>query len=149
MDWSQVLYAGLLALALIAGRPPLIIAAALVFDFAATMTLAADPVSVAIVDLIAILMLIGRGARANIIAGLFVIMQPLYIAAHNQWLSHAAAYSIVDLIAYVQLGVAGGMDRGILTYTRNLLRLFTGSSDFASLRVRSSDHAVNQKMRRE
>ena len=114
VDWTQALYIGLLAIALILGKPGWQIAGAMVVDLAGTMAFAPDPIKVAVVDLSVAAWLFGEGQRrATILAGLFITMVTVEGFAVVFKLQNAATYTIVDLLAYVQLGVIGGADRGM------------------------------------
>lgn len=117
MDWSQYLYLGAMGAAFLLGRPHPIIMAALVGNLLATMLLAADPVSVAVADVTAAAVLLVAGTRrAYVIAALFVLMQPIYFAAWLYSWPNWITYTCIDLIAYLQLAVAGGMDRPLAAW---------------------------------
>lgn len=119
MDWSQILYLALLVLAIYTGQPNPLIAFAMIFDLVGTMLFAADPFSVAIIDLVAVILLAGEGRRANAIAALFVLAQPVYFL-HAFGLNNAAIYTIVDCIAYLQLFILGRGDVGLARACRYL-----------------------------
>jgi hypothetical protein len=133
MDWSQFLYTAALLLAIRSGRPAPVVTAAMFMDLAGTMLLHHEPGQVAIIDLVAIVMLAGNGTRSNVIAALFIVMQPIYML-HSFGLSNTAIYTIVDLIAYAQLIVLGGWDVGMRRRARNLSRRYHSHSLAASIR---------------
>ena len=123
MDWSQALYIGLLASALIVGKPGWQITGVMLFDLAGTMAFSADPIKVAVVDLSAMAWLFGeRRLPATIIAALFGAMVAVEGLAGIFKLQNAATYTIVDLLAYGQLGVIGGAGRGMGRFVRSIAR---------------------------
>lgn len=109
--WQAIIAAGLL-LALL-GKPPARLWFAVAGNFIVTMILAENPVPVAIADLMTAAIILGVSTRANIVAGLFALMQPIYIAGFALGWPDATTYACIDLLAYVQLGVMGGVDRGM------------------------------------
>jgi hypothetical protein len=113
MDWSQALYIGLLALALLYGRPQAVVWVAIIGDLAGTMLLADDYRAVAVIDIIAASLLVGRHWRQNVVAAIFLLMQPVYAVAQMFDFPHWITYGCVDAMAYCQLGVIGGVDRGM------------------------------------
>lgn len=113
MDWSQVLYATLLALAIWVGRPGWGIALAMVANLAATMVLAGDPLAVGMADLVVCSWLLAIGTRqALIVAAIFATMQPVYVAAWAFGWPGLATYAIVDALAFAQLWVISGASGG-------------------------------------
>ena len=113
MHWTQAALVALLCLSIYTGRQPTVVWLAMVVNLTGTMFLKADPMSVAAVDMVSIVMLLGEGRRARNVALLFVAMQPLYLAHYYLGLQKALVYGVVDLIALVQLGVLGGWDIGL------------------------------------
>ena len=114
MDWSQGLYAAVLAIAALkAGKDYWLLSAVMIGNFVATMLASESPVSVAIIDLTSAGLLINEGRRANILAFVFLAMQPIYVAGHYLGLKSGAIYTLIDLLAYVQLFVFGGWNVGI------------------------------------
>lgn len=67
---------------------------------------------VAISDLVAASFLIGT-ARERVVAGIFAIMAPVYLAGELFHWSTNATFSVVEFLGYVQAGVIGGVDNGI------------------------------------
>lgn len=118
MDWSQAAYVTALVVAVYAGRPAAVVIAVLVINLVWTMQVSASPVVVGIIDLLSCAALIGVSARANVIAAIFAIMVPVYVIGTVAELPNYATYTTVDLLAYAQLGVAGGLDRGIAAVRR-------------------------------
>jgi hypothetical protein len=113
MDWSQLVFTALLLLAIRTGRPKPIVTFAMVGNLAATMLLSLDPLDVAVADLVAVILLVGASARANIVAALFVAMMPVYIMGAALGLQPWVIYTAVDVLAIMQCGVLGGWDRWI------------------------------------
>ena len=122
MHWTQALYVGLLVLACYTGKPRPAIMVAMWGDLIATMVLASSPIAVGVADAAAMAVLMMAGRRGLVVAMLFSVMIPVYVAA--AWLAwpNEATYAIIDLIAYLQLGVIGGLDRGL----RIAFRAFVG-----------------------
>lgn len=103
--------------AFLLGRPHPLIVLALAGNLLATMLLAADPVSVAVADVTAAaVLLLAETRRAQVVAALFVAMQPIYFAAWLYSWPNWVTYTCIDLIAYLQLAVAGGMDRPLAAW---------------------------------
>jgi len=121
MHWTQAAYVLLLLGAFKAGRPDRRIVAVMLLNLAFTYVLAgaAHITAVAAVDLASAALLIGRSARSNIVAMLFAIMPPLYVASKYGGFSDASTYAIVDIIAYAQCAVIGRFDAGIRNFYRD------------------------------
>lgn len=117
MHWTQGLYLILLIAALWHGKAGPRLTLAMLGNVAATMALASDPVTVGVADTVAAAVLIGGNAKARIVATLFSVMLPVYVSAHVFSWSSATTYAIIDLLAFVQLGVicgaSGGIRRGL------------------------------------
>lgn len=122
MHWTQAVYIGLLLLALASSwRQPwsALIAAVMVGNLVATMTLAVPGTGplqflfVGFADAVCATLLMRGNRRAMKVATLFSVMIPVYVS--GWWFSwpDAITYTIIDLVAYVQLGVIGGLDSGI------------------------------------
>lgn len=113
MHWTQATYLCLLILAIYMGRPIWLIGAVMLGNLTATMAFASDPYAVGAADALSAAILLTSDTRAKIVAMLFSVMIPVYVSA--QWLAWpaSATYAIIDLIALLQLGVIGGVDRGI------------------------------------
>lgn len=111
MDWSQWAYLCILAAAIVGGWGQHRLIAVMVLNLGATVT--ADSLwTVATADILCAVVLIGHGWRANVVAGLFVAMIPVYLAGTAfQW-QPATTYAIIDVLAYLQCGVVGRVDRG-------------------------------------
>jgi hypothetical protein len=110
-DW-QLLYAGLLTLATLTGRPHKALLLVMWGNFCLTLLVNGDPRAVAIADIICASVLVMRTPREAIIAALFLIMIPVYILSHHLSWPAGATYAIVDIIAYAQLCVMGKVDGG-------------------------------------
>jgi hypothetical protein len=110
-DW-QLLYAGLLTLATLMGRPHKALLLVMWGNFVLTILVNGDPRAVAIADIICASVLVLRTPREAIIAALFVLMIPVYILSHHLSWQIGATYAIVDAIAYAQLCVVGKVDGG-------------------------------------
>lgn len=108
----QIIVALLLAWAWGRGKEPLILAV-LTVNFAATMALAGDAKMVATLDALAFsALLMIDTKRADIVGALFALMIPIYwlgaVSGYQPWV----AYSVVDLLCYAQIMVAGHGDNG-------------------------------------
>jgi len=135
MHWTQALYIGLLCVALACSwRQPwsALIAAVMVGNLVATMTLAPDPIAVGIADAVSAAILLLGNTRARTVAMLFSVMIPVYVSADWLLWPNYATYAIIDLIAYLQLGIVGGLDRGIGRICRAAARRWRGLADPAS-----------------
>lgn len=53
------------------------------------------------------------GARANIVAGLFLCMLPIYAIGWLIGASVYATFALVELLGWLQIAVVGNVDRGI------------------------------------
>jgi hypothetical protein len=133
MDPSQFAVTAALALALYTGRPRPIVALAMVGNLFASMALGGQPIALAVADWVSIALLIGEGRRAAVIAALFLVMQPIYVAGHYLGLRHSVIYTLIDVIAFVQLSVLGGWDAGMGRLAGHL----------RGWRLRRSDPAIN------
>ena len=122
MSGWQAFYIAALTVALSTGRPGFSIVAAMTFDLLASVLFASDPVSVAVADLVAAVILIGHGRRANIIALIFVAMVLLEVIASRLHVENAIIYTVTDVLAFVQCGVIGGADRGVGRICRAIRR---------------------------
>lgn len=123
MHWTQALYLGLLCAALASswrGDWSARIAAVMLCNVTATMALASSPLAVGVADAASAAALINGNRRAQIVATLFSVMIVFYVSAWGFGWENSTTYTIIDLIAYAQLGVIGGLDR------------WTGSGDMAS-----------------
>jgi hypothetical protein len=126
MDWSQALYIGALALAIWTGKPGRLICGVMLANLAVTMTMWREPLTVGLFDLVCAVILIGKDRRANIVAGCFALMQPVYVASWFWQFPLPATYAIVDLLAFVQLAAIGRWDRGMGIGLRAARRLASG-----------------------
>ena len=124
MHWTQAIYILALLVALSCWRPSKIVWLSMLANLSATMFIAQylHIAMVGIIDLSCAAVLIGRDARRNIVAMLFALMPPLYIATSYYGFSHATTYAIVDIIAYVQCMVIGRFDVGIKRLYSNFVR---------------------------
>ena len=122
MDGSQAVYTTGLIVALYCGRPHWLIAAAMVFDLAATLALSGNPIAVGTADMICAVALLFAGWRGRVVALIFALMQPVYVAAVALGWNSGTTYAIVDSLAFLQLGVIGGLDTGISSARRWLDR---------------------------
>lgn len=116
MHWTQALYIGLLCIALWSSwyhRAPPLAGLVMIGNLAATLALAADPVMVGLADAVCASILLYGNLRAKVVAMLFSVMCLIYVSAWAFSWPAATTYTIIDLIAYVQLGVIGGVDRGL------------------------------------
>jgi hypothetical protein len=125
MDWSQWLIVGLLVLSCYTGKPKPIVWVAMWGDLVATILLHRDPGEVATADLVAFALLLGS---ANIVAAIFIAMQPIYIAGHYFGLNEGSIYTIIDIMAFVQFAAIGGWDAGLGKLRRSISRRIGGTS---------------------
>jgi len=111
--WRAILITGF-AIAVYTGRPPRLIIAVMVGNFAATWYLAADPLAVGVADAAsAVVLLHMRTVQSWCIVALFSVMIIVYVSDWLYNVRNFATYTIIDLIAFLQLGVIGGLDGGI------------------------------------
>lgn len=116
MHWTQAAYICLLLVAIAASwrlHGSAIIAAVMLGNLGATMAMAHDPVAVGVADAASAALLLIGPTRARIVAMLFSVMIPVYVSALVFTWPNSTTYAIIDLIALVQLGVIGGVDRGL------------------------------------
>lgn len=127
MHWTQVAYIMALCAALYGGGAPLKVVTVMVGNLVVTLAFSGTPLAVGVIDLLCAAMLIGNNMRANIVAVLFAMMVPVYVAG----LKTSTTYTIVDVLAYLQLGVIWRVDSGL----RNARRLVSryGSRPFSSV----------------
>lgn len=123
MDWSQIAFALALLVACHFGRREPRIVGAMACNFAATVTLAAWPLAVAIADLTCVAVLAFGSMRAKVVAAFFVAMAAIYPIAHAAGLENGTIYAIVDVLAFLQLMAVGRGDDGIDACRRHLGRL--------------------------
>jgi hypothetical protein len=123
MDGWQLVFLAALVLACIAGRRDRLIVGVMAANFAATVTFATTPLSVAVADLLSIVILAAGSVRARSVAAFFVAMVPLYPIGLWFGLRPATIYTIVDALAFLQLVVVGRGDDGIAGLRRYLGRL--------------------------
>ena len=110
--WAAI-YLTMLFAAVGFGRPPRMLIAVMAANFALGMIVRDSVTSVAVVDLACAALLLGISSRAYVVAGLFALMVPFYVAGNYfQW-QNSTTYTIIDLIAYTQCGVIGRVDGGI------------------------------------
>lgn len=122
MHWTQALYICLLCVALAASwRQPwsALIAAVMVGNLAATMAISGAIIgplqflAVGFADAACAALLMRGNRRAMKVAMLFSVMIGVYVSGWGFSWPDATTYTIIDLVAYVQLGVIGGLDSGI------------------------------------
>ena len=102
---------------------------------------------VAIGDLLAAVFLMMEGRRAVLVAGLFVVMVFVEVAAWYLAWSNAATYAIVDALAYFQCGVIAHVDGGIRIGRRAIGRWLNRWADGVAQigRLGSADGLVQKK----
>ena len=116
----QIIIAAMLVTSIACGRPHWRVAAVMVCNIAFSMRFGSDYLLVGVADLVCAALLIGISTRAYIVAGLFALMVPVYVAAtYYQWTT-GTTYAIIDLIAYAQFGVLGRVDGGV-GYVRGVI----------------------------
>lgn len=126
-DW-QALYAAAFILVLAFGAPNLFVARVMAVNFLITMALGGDELSVAVLDLLCIAALVGQGPQARVVAALYILMVPIYIAGRaNQWPADTT-YAIIEALGYGQLMVMGNVGGGMGRRCRNTLRRHFGRS---------------------
>ncbi len=140
MIW-QVIFALALASALALGRPRLIVWVAMLGNLAATALLAADPVTVAVFDLVAATLLFFGDTRAKILAMIFATMAPIYVIFGLLGVHQSTTYAIIDVLAFLQVGVISGADVGISRAIRNARRRLAGRGSRAVPSVAQRGHA--------
>ncbi len=134
MHWTQLAYLGLLAVAIIAGRPRPVLAAVMLGNFIATVIFAgaSNFIAVAFADLACAVVILAHEIRFSaerrsmIVAGLFGAMLPVYVAADIFDLSRATTFAIVEVFAYTQLAVIGNVDGGLRKVGRALWSFVLG-----------------------
>lgn len=125
MHWTQAVYIGLLIAALASSWRrdwSAMIALVMAANLGATMALAGDPLSVGVMDAACASVLLLGNRRALILATLFSVMILIYVSAWAFSWKNSTTYTIIDLIAYVQLGVISGLDSGIRRRVRAFAR---------------------------
>lgn len=132
MHWTQALYLGLLCCALASSwcrEWSARIAVVMLCNVAATMALASSPLAVGVADAASAAALIGGNRRAQIVAMLFSVMVLIYVSAWAFHWENSTTYTIIDLIAYAQLGVIGGLDGWIRRRGRAVARRWPVPAD--------------------
>ena len=110
--WQGIIASMLLA-AFLSGRPHWRIVAVMACNFLFSMQFGGNFLTVGVADVVSAAFLLGISARANVVAGLFALMVPVYVAGtYFQW-NISTTYTIIDLIAYMQCGVIGRVDGGM------------------------------------
>jgi hypothetical protein len=127
MDLSQIAFLSALALACWFGRREPMIGLVVALNCFATIASAGSPLTVAIADLLAIAVLMVGNARSKVVAAFFVAMVPLYPIGLWFDLPKSTIYTIVDVLAYLQLVVVGRGDNGIGRGLRRAYRLLDRS----------------------
>jgi hypothetical protein len=108
IDWALVLAA------LWFGRPPFMVALAIVGDLAMGGTgLMVSPYAIATVDLAAAIVCFNHSERGDIAAAIFVAMAVTCTICKLLAFPDGATYAIVDALVWLQAGVIGGLDTGI------------------------------------
>lgn len=141
MHWTQALYLGLLCAALAASwhsKWSALIALVMLCNLAATMELASTPLAVWVADAASAAALIGGNRRAQIVATLFSVMICVYVSAWAFGWENSTTYTIIDMIAYAQLGVVGGLDLGIRRCGRAVARRWPVPADHETTRGHAS-----------
>lgn len=145
MDVTQLAYLGALSLAILAGRPRLLVVAVMAGNFVWTASFAESPIDVALADIACAVILIGPDKRQNIVAAIFCLMIPVYVVADAFGLSRAATYTAIDLLAVVQLAVIGHVDGGLRRIGRAVWPVIVGRRnplrDTLALRNNASVHS--------
>ena len=129
IDWSQALYIAVLAVAIMAGRPPFGLACVMLGDLAATIALADNPTLIAMADVVAAALLIGGNRREKIVSVLFAVMVFWEAIAPRLHIPNALIYTATDVLAFAQCGVIGGADRGVGRLYRSIRGRFANSGD--------------------
>lgn len=123
IDLSQVaIWLGLSTACYFGRREPRIVAV-MAGNFAATVTLAAWPLPVAVADLLSAAVLCFGSVRAKVVAAFFVAMAAIYPIGYAAQMANATIYAIVDVLAFLQFVAVGRGDDGIDACRRYLGRL--------------------------
>lgn len=109
----QVVFSCSIWLAVWHGRPRPVVAVAIIADFAASMFFSGDMVSVAVADVAAAALIVGKSTRCTIIAALFIAMLPIYYIGQTFGLSYKTSYGLVYALGYAQLLIMGRADDGL------------------------------------
>jgi hypothetical protein len=123
MHWSQIAFGLALFAACYSGRRDRRIVAVMIANFAGTLAFNASPLSVAIVDLASVAVLAFGTIRARVVAAFFVAMAAIYPIAYAAGLDRATIYTIVDVLAFLQLVAVARGDDGIDACRRYLAGL--------------------------
>ena len=129
MDFWQALFISALILAIWTGKPGRLVICLMLANFAATASLWDQPLTLGLFDLCCAVVLLGammHDRRACVVAGLFALMMPVYVAAHFWQWPASTTYAIIDLLAYPQLAVIGRWDRGLGNGLRAARRFTAG-----------------------
>ena len=108
-------------------------------NFVATMELAANPINVAIADAIAATPLLFFGRRGQIVAAIYGVMIPIYPALSASGFAGVTIYAIVDVLAILQIAVAGRWDVGSGRAVRIVYRGFVDFRRASSPRPELAD----------
>jgi hypothetical protein len=111
-DW-QTIYAVAFMVAFVLGRPERWVVAVMAVNFLGSSALGADLLLVGILDLICVTVLIGQSREGNIVAALYVLMLPIYVAASHFGWGNGTTGGIVEAIGYVQILVATNVLGGL------------------------------------
>jgi hypothetical protein len=142
VDWSQWLYLALLAVATIPGRHHPDLIAILVVDLMFTLAWGEFPLLVGAFDLFCAWALWSAGPRGRVVGGIFVIMQPVYVAGWLFNVPDATTYAIIDVLAYLQLVVLSNADRFLGKRLGRRLDRSRSNNRVASMAVRSTGRAM-------
>lgn len=112
MHWTQIAYPILLGAACYFGGASRVLTIACFGNFIGTVLLSASTISVAIVDLVTICALIGRGRRENISAMVFLMMVFAYPISSGLNFTTSTTYAIVDALGVLLLGVVANVGGG-------------------------------------
>ena len=111
-DWQTVL-AGTLIIATVIGNPGVRLVVVMWANLALTMALADNLQAVAVADVVCAAVLLTGPRREKVVALLFAAMVPVYGIGHLIGAADASTYAVIDVIAFAQLAIVGGVDRGI------------------------------------
>ena len=113
MILPQIVFITALIVALRLGRAHWAICGVMLFNFIGTWQNWNSYLSVGVFDVICATMLLFTTNRGRAVSAIFVLMVPIYVMAHHFMWRPATTYTIVDLLAYLQLGIIGRVDTGI------------------------------------
>ena len=152
MHWTQIAYALILCTALASafwrGQNSWLLMAVMSVNFVATYELSDSFVDVSIVDLMCAACLLGRSQVASMVALLFALMVallfalmvPVYLAAWALQWQNSTTYAIVDVLAYLQCALIGGIGGGFVNRYSDFIDRLGYNLGIVQIRVHAENY---------